>query len=66
MTGRAMSELDTSPPRLRIGRFALTLFWWLEHDRSRPSAIARENYLRGLMGLPPLRVNRGDEREAGK
>jgi hypothetical protein len=48
-----MNEPDSSITlRQRIGRFALTLVWWLEYDRSRPASLARENYLRQRMGLP--------------
>jgi hypothetical protein len=58
-----MNEPDSSNVTLRqrIGRFALTLVWWLEYDRSRPAAIDRENYLRGLMGLSPVCGRRDDE-----
>ena len=56
-----MNEPDSSVTlRQRIGRFALTLVWWLEYDRSRPATLARENYLRQRMGLGPVRNPRDD------
>jgi hypothetical protein len=56
-----MNEPDSSVTlRQRIGRFALTLVWWLEYDRSRPASLARENYLRQRMGLAPVRNPRDD------
>lgn len=56
-----MNESDSSVTlRQRIGRFALTLVWWLEYDRSRPASLARENYLRQRMGLPAVCNPRDD------
>jgi hypothetical protein len=56
-----MNEPDSNITlRQRIGRFALTLVWWLEYDRSRPASLARENYLRQRMGLPAVRDPRDD------
>jgi hypothetical protein len=58
-----MSEPDINVTlRQRIGRFALTLVWWLEYDRSRPASLARENYLRRRMGLKPVRSALRDDK----
>jgi hypothetical protein len=51
--------------RQRIGRFALTLVWWLEYDRSTPASAAREAHLRALLGLPAKRSAALDD-EAGE
>jgi hypothetical protein len=58
-----MNEPDTVTLRERFARIARSLIWILELDRSRPASIARENYLRGRMGLPPLRGRRRDDAE---
>jgi hypothetical protein len=57
-----MSEPDSNPTlREHVGRLAKLIAWWVEYDRSRPATIDRENYLRGLMGLPPVCGRRDDE-----
>jgi hypothetical protein len=60
-----MSDPDNNDVTLRqrIGRFALTLVWWLEYDRSRPASLAREKHLRSRMGLPPASSRREIDRE---
>ena len=58
-----MSDPEDRPERLRIGRVARTILWFIEYDRSTAAAIARENYIRRLMGLPPKPTHRDTEGE---
>jgi hypothetical protein len=59
-----MSDPDTSFSQ-RLATFVRSISWLVECERSRPEAIARENYIRALMGLPPVSAPRRDE-DAGK
>ena len=56
---------DDNTLRQRLGRLARKLGWLVEFERSQQAAIARENYLRRLMDLPPTPTYRGDK-EAGE